>query len=218
CGSKMIKRKDDNPEIVKKRIKLYKKQTLPVIGPPGSGKDTVGSIVSTKTRVPMITMGDLLRSSLKGKFKKMVDNGELIPDRIIYKILRVKTKKLDSFILNGFPRKLSQAKNLERWNAIDMVFFLDVPVKEVLKRLSKRYVCLNCGFVSKNPGDCQNCGSKMIKRKDDNPEIVKKRIKLYKKQTLPVIKFYKKIKKLVAVKGRNSRLIAEKIEKTLKSL
>ncbi len=189
-----------------------------LMGPPGSGKDTVGSIVSKKTRIPMITMSKLFRFSLKGKFKKMVDNGELIPDGITYKILRKKTSKLDSFILNGFPRKLSQSKNLEKWGGVDLVFFLDIPIKEVLKRLSKRYVCPNCGFVSKNPGVCPNCGSKMTKRRDDNPEIVKKRMKLYNKQTLPVIKFYKKIKKLVTVKGKNSSLIAEKIEKTLKSL
>jgi len=166
----------------------------------------------------MIIMGSLLRSTLKGELKKKIDKGEFIPDSVTYRILKRKISKLNSFILNGFPRKVSQAKTLEKWGGVDKVFFLNVPIKEVFKRLSKRYVCPNCAFVSNKPGVCPNCGLKLIKRSDDNPEIVKKRIKIYYKQTLPVIKFYKKIKKLVTIKEKNSSLTARKIEKTLKLL
>ncbi len=187
-----------------------------LIGLPGSGKDTVGSILSEDTGIPLISLGDLLRSYLKGKWRKALDRGDFIPDEIIYRILTKKTSGLKSYILNGFPRKLNQAENLERLGGIDEVFFLDITVRESIKRLSNRYVCPSCDFVSKKDGLCGNCGDKLTKRKDDAPEVVKKRIKLYKKETIPVLEFYRERKKLFTIKGRNSMAIAKKIEKIIK--
>jgi adenylate kinase len=188
---------------------------LILIGLPGSGKDTVGRILSRNLNIPLISLGELLRSSLKGKEKKKLDNGELISDEIIDRILKKRILKLDSFILNGFPRNLTQAEKLEQWGGVERVFFLDVSEKEVLRRLYSRFVCPECGFVSKKDGVCASCGSKLVKRKDDRPEVVKKRINLYKKETLPVVKFYKKNNKLVEIKGGSGDSIAEKIEKII---
>lgn len=189
---------------------------LILIGLPGSGKDTVGRVLSKGLNIPLVSLGELLRSSLKGREKEKLDNGEFISDDIIDGILKKSVLKLDSFILNGFPRNIAQANKLEKWGGVDKVFFLDVPVKEVLRRLSSRFVCPSCGFVSKEDGSCASCGSKLVKRKDDDPEVVKKRIELYKKETLPVVKFYEKMGKLVNVDGGSSDSIAEKIERIMK--
>jgi len=195
---------------------------LILLGAPGVGKGTQGALISKEYGIPQISTGDILRSEVKNetelgkKAKAYMEKGELVPDDIIIEMMEKRIKEEDcrnGFILDGFPRTVAQAEAFDRMLAkngleLDKVILIDVPEDEIIERLTGRRVCPNCGavyHVRNNPpkveGVCDRCGSKLIQRDDDREDVVRKRLEVYKKSTMPLIDYYTKTSKLVKVDG-----------------
>ena len=188
---------------------------LVLLGPPGSGKGTYASRLQEKFGWPQISTGDLLREEVKkgsetGKeAEAYMKEGKLVPNEIVLKILKERISQEDckeGFILDGFPRSLEQAEELEKITGIDLVINLVVPKEIIILRLSARRVCKNCGAVynlrsvkPKAEGVCDKCGGELYQRKDDTPEVIEKRFEVYEEQTAPLIDFYRKKGLLVDV-------------------
>lgn len=195
---------------------------LIIFGPPGSGKGTVSEEVAKVYGIPHISTGDLLRehvskkTSLGIRAKEFMDRGELVPDSLVNEILgealsRSECKK--GFILDGYPRTVTQAEELEKILSklglhIDWVINLSVSDEEIVRRLSTRRVCKVCGAVynvvtnpSKAEGICDRCGSPLILRDDDKPEVVKNRLQTYVKMSAPVLNYYKSKNKVLDIDG-----------------
>ncbi len=178
-----------------------------MLGPPGSGKGTYASRLTTLLNVPHISTGDIVREEIKSqtelgkRLKEYSDRGELIPDSIIIGMLADRLKKADAekgFILDGFPRTLAQAEALERISKVDLVIKLNVPDWIIIKRLSNRVTCKSCGAIynlltlkPKIEGVCDRCGGELYQRDDDKPEVIKERLNVYRMKTEPLIKYYK---------------------------
>ncbi len=173
------------------------------LGPPGSGKGTHSKILSKKLGIRHISTGDLIReeeeneTELGKQFKKYTEKGKLVPDELVIALLKKHLPK-ENFILDGFPRTLEQAKALESITRIDKVIVLEVDEKEIIARLTSRLQCPKCGRIygkdlrPKEDEICDVCKVKLIRRTDDKPEVIKERLELYKKETLPVIRYYEK--------------------------
>lgn len=207
-----------------------------LLGPPGVGKGTQGALMAEELHISIISTGDLLRDKVNketdlGKLAKgFMDKGELVPDELIVGMIKERTKEKDckrGFILDGFPRTLSQAESLENMLeqnnlGVDMVFLFNVSEQEIIKRLTGRRICERCGalyHVYYNPPHkeniCDRCGGKLITRDDDNEETVKNRIEVYEKNTAPLIGFYKKQNKLYTINGTGK---VEQIFKEIRSV
>ncbi len=182
-------------------------KNIVVIGPPGAGKGTQSERISERLGVPHISTGDMLREhrDLKtehGKAREYMERGDLVPDKIMYRILDHRLKKDDTekgFVLDGFPRDISQAKHLECIEKIDIVISLEVEKKNILKRLTGRRICENCGETfhlnykpPEKEGVCTKCGSDLLQREDDKKEVIKQRLKKYREKKLPIKNFYEK--------------------------
>lgn len=179
-----------------------------MLGPPGAGKGTYASRLTKILGIPHISTGDMVREEIKkqtdlGKrIKEYSDRGILVPDEIIIKLLAERLKKQDckdGFILDGFPRTINQAEALEKIAKIDLVINLEVPDEIIITRLSNRLICDKCGAIynlltlkPKKEGICDKCGGKLYQRKDDRPEVIRERLKVYRKQTEPLIEYYTK--------------------------
>jgi adenylate kinase len=209
-----------------------------LLGPPGVGKGTQGALMAEELHISIISTGDLLRDKVKketdlGKLAKgFMDRGKLVPDELIVEMIKERTKEKDckkGFILDGFPRTLSQAESLENMLGqnnlgVDKVFLFNVSEQEIIKRLTGRRICERCGalyHVYYNPPHkeniCDRCGGKLITRDDDNEETVKNRIEVYEKNTAPLIDFYKKQSKLYTINGVGKvEQIFEEIKSVLK--
>lgn len=201
---------------------------LVLLGPPGAGKGTQAKLISTNYSIPHISTGDIFRKNIKEKTslgieaKHYLDQGLLVPDEVTIEIVKDRLKLDDckkGFLLDGFPRTVKQAEALDAFlaednNKIDFALLIDVPDSFILKRMTGRRVCSNCGAsynILFNPpkieGKCDICSGKLVQRKDDVEATVKERIEIYKQQTLPLIHYY-------SVKGNLSKLDGtEKIEK-----
>ncbi|HNS32405.1 MAG TPA: adenylate kinase [bacterium] len=183
---------------------------LILLGPPGAGKGSVGGELSAYLKVPIIASGDLLREnvrkavSLGMKAKKYMDSGELVPDDIVIKMIGQKIAEPNcskGFILDGFPRTLAQAEMLDGIKVEGdsfNVFYLKAEDDFLIKRLSKRRVCGNCGKIyhlvnlpPKREGICDICGGSLVQRKDDTEEVIRKRLEVYKDLTAPLLKYYR---------------------------
>ena len=178
-----------------------------VLGFPGVGKGTIASILSKKYKIPHISTGDIFRDSIEEgtelgkKVKEFLDSGELVPDDITIQVVEKRLNKDDvkkGFILDGFPRTLSQAKMLEKIKKIDKVLNFVADEKTIMDRLSGRRICEKCNEVyhiknmqPKVEGICDKCGSKLTQRSDEKPEVIKKRVKEYNKKTKPLIQYYR---------------------------
>ena len=180
------------------------------LGAPGSGKGTQSKNIENEFNIPQISTGDLLRaetssgSELGEELKKIMSSGKFVSDDIV---LGLVSKKINSdeckngFILDGFPRNLSQASSLDDLLktlgvSIEYVFLIDVPTDLIIKRCVGRITCNTCGkieneyFSDYREGD--KCGEGVfVKRADDNEETVSNRLKVYAEQTEPIIEFYK---------------------------
>ena len=179
-----------------------------IFGAPGSGKGTYASRLQAKLGVDVIAMGDIFRelvkenSELGKKVKGYVEKGLLVPDDVVIEVLKQRLSKIPKgkgFILDGYPRTLDQAKTLDTITPIDVILLLNVPDWIIIERLSSRRICRNCGTVyntrflkPKVEGVCDKCGGPLYQRSDDNPEVIKKRLEVYKKQTSPLLEYYKK--------------------------
>jgi adenylate kinase len=167
-----------------------------------------------------LATGDILReavaagSSLGKKAKKFMDTGALVPDAIVIGLLEGKMKSTQSqtgFILDGFPRNVEQAKQLEVFTDLDLVLCIEVDFGKLVERATGRRVCKTCGavyHVRHNPpkqlGICDKDGGQLYLRDDDSEEIVRKRLRTYEEQTKPVIQYYESIGKLKYVMGDGS--------------
>jgi Adenylate kinase (EC 2.7.4.3) len=183
---------------------------LILFGAPGVGKGTQAKILSEKFKIPHIATGDILREAVRNstdlgiKAKSFMDKGELVPDSVMFGIIRERLKEPDTvngFILDGFPRTLPQAEELERVFSelgikLDAVVSIEVDNSEIVKRLSARRTCRSCGSIFNLLVDkiedsiCPKCGGELFQRDDDKPETIQKRLEVYDKQTSPVKDFY----------------------------
>jgi len=181
---------------------------LIIIGPPGSGKGTQAKLLSKKLNLPHISTGDMLRE-VKGELRKKIDyyiaGGDLFPDELMFEILKERLEKEDckkGFILDGFPRTIPQVDMLKSFTEIDYAIEVSVSDKEIIKRLSGRRTCGRCNSLfniytnpkPKQENICDNCGEELHERDDQAPEAIKNRVKVYAKQTKPILERYNTIK------------------------
>lgn len=179
-----------------------------LLGPPGAGKGTYASRLSELLGIPHVSTGDMVREQIDAQtqlgktIKKYSDRGELVPDRIIVQLLENRLRKPDcenGFILDGFPRTIKQAQTLERMSDIDVVINVNVPDEIIIKRLSNRIICTECGAIynkltlkPERDNICDECGDELYQREDDTPQVIRERLNVYRKKTEPLIQYYKK--------------------------
>lgn len=203
------------------------------LGPPGIGKGTHAEIVAKRLIIPRISTGEIMREEIKngtdlGKEVKIyMDAGDLIPDEIMIDIIRKRIRQDDcikGFILDGFPRTVMQAEELEDITDIDIVLNLTAPHEVITERITGRLTCRKCGAIyhkkniqPKKEGICDACGGELYQREDQNKDAVKKRLELYVKRTEPLIYYYKKKGKLreVNVVGEKDD-VSERIDEAIK--
>jgi len=207
-----------------------------LLGPPGVGKGTQAQKLSREFGVKQFSTGDILRvaiknnSSLSRKASNYMSKGELVPDDVmlglIESVLFIENEP-EGFILDGFPRTISQAEGLEklfkeRKIVLDAVILFDADTEIITERLSARRTCRDCNAVynlisnpPKEKGRCDKCGGELFQRDDDRKETVMKRLLVYKKQTEPLIDFYKPSGILKKVKAVGS---PEEVYKLTKSV
>ena len=175
-----------------------------IFGKQASGKGTQAKLIAEKYGIPHISTGDICRETAKQntelgrKIRALIDAGKLAPDDLMNEIVITKTRSMKSFILDGYPRNLAQAKVFEKV-PVDIALLIEISDAEAVKRLSVRRVCSKCGeiynLVSRKPkkeGRCDKCGATILQREDDKPAAIKKRLATYKQVTAPVVDFYKK--------------------------
>ena len=180
------------------------------MGPPGSGKGTQSSYISSLVGVHQVSSGDLFRDNLASETelglmaKNFMDNGEYVPDDITIRMVLSwidEPEHSGGFILDGFPRTVGQAKalthHLGAGNGVDRVIFFDVSEEVIVDRLSGRLICTECqtpfhmvSYPPKEEGLCDICGADLYQRSDDRPEVVKNRLVTYKQETGPLVEYF----------------------------
>ncbi|NLI33165.1 MAG: adenylate kinase [Deltaproteobacteria bacterium] len=196
-----------------------------LLGPPGAGKGTQAKRMIDEYGIPQISTGDMLRAALKEgtplglEAKKFMDKGELVPDSVVIGLVKERILKDDcakGYMLDGFPRNVSQAEALDKTlealgQKIDHVVCVEVPNEELVTRLTGRRTCRNCGagyHISFDPPKkenvCDKCGGELYQRDDDNVATVTSRLKVYEDQTKPLIDYYEKQAKLRRINGVGS--------------
>ena len=182
---------------------------LILLGAPGAGKGTQAEILCKKLNIPSISTGNILRAAIKEgtptglKAKSYIDAGALVPDEVIIGIVNERLAQPDcarGYILDGVPRTIAQAEALEKAGIhFDAVVSIEISEEEILSRMTGRRVCEACGssynvvaVPPRREGICDNCGGRLIQRKDDTPETVRERLKVYHMETEPLVDFYAK--------------------------
>lgn len=181
---------------------------LVFLGPPGAGKGTVAAIAKEALGVPHISTGDLFRENIKNEtplgkeVKEIMAKGELVPDDVTVKMVKERLRNPDcknGYILDGFPRTIYQANELEKFSKVDYAVNFELDSETIVKRLSGRRICKSTGkiyhIVSNPPkveGIDDETGEPLIQRDDDKEEAIKHRLEVYDKQTAPLIDYYKK--------------------------
>jgi adenylate kinase len=201
------------------------------LGPQGSGKGTVIGKIKDRYGVPHISTGDMFREALKlgtefgKKAQEYMSRGELVPDDVTCGMVQERIARQDcetGFMLDGFPRNLSQAEALSQITEIDTAVLIDVPEEVSLQRLSGRRQCRDCGTIfhltfvpPKQDGVCDKCGGELYQRDDDKPEAIKERLAIYRSETMPIADYYEGAGVLVTVDGSGTPddVVAQVLEK-----
>lgn len=194
-----------------------------LLGPPGAGKGTQAVTLADTTGLVHVSSGDLFRAALRDgtelgtQAKEYMDKGELVPDAVVIGMILERINQPDcakGVIFDGFPRTVDQAKALEQAlaahnNQIDMVIYMTVPNDILLKRISGRQTCKQCGavynihfFPTTNEGICDACGAELYQRSDDTLETARNRLDVYFAQTTPLIEHYREQGNLKEVDGQ----------------
>ncbi|MSQ31953.1 MAG: adenylate kinase [Dehalococcoidia bacterium] len=198
---------------------------LILLGPPGAGKGTQAINLAKKLGAAHIATGDMFRQAIANgtpigkKAKEYMDKGVLVPDEVTIQMLLERLGQPDSkngFILDGFPRNISQAEALDkalsdRNSTIDAALLIDVKDSELIGRLTGRWVCRTCQtpYNVKSPqpkvqGKCDRCGGELYQREDDKEAVIENRLKVYREQSLPLIEYYSKRGRLKRVSGEQA--------------
>ena len=206
---------------------------LILLGAPGAGKGTQAEVICEHLSIPAVSTGNMIREALKNgtemglRAKSYMEEGKLVPDEVVIGIIKERLQQDDcknGFILDGFPRTIPQAEALDSMGVvIDKVIDIEVPDEKIVKRMSGRRVCEACGasyhLLYKKPekeGVCGKCGGTLVQRKDDHPDTVKERLKVYHEQTEPLKAYYEKQGKLSIVVGQED--VADTSRLTLEAL
>jgi len=184
-----------------------------LVGPPGAGKGTQAQILASELSIPKVSTGDIFRANVSGgtelgkKAKEYMDRGDLVPDEVTNAMVKDRLAQDDAaagFLLDGFPRNVPQARTLQGMLGdlrveLDVVLELRVDEDEVVKRLSGRRSCPECGRVyhveydsPESGGVCDNEGAALYQRDDDREETIRHRLKVYREQTAPLVEFYER--------------------------
>jgi adenylate kinase len=193
---------------------------LVLVGPPGAGKGTQAEFIAAHLAVPKISTGDIFRANvgqgtpLGVEAKRFMDAGQLVPDEVTINMVRERLAEPDSadgFLLDGFPRTLPQAAALDKLLAdlgtqLDLVLELVVDDDEVIRRLSGRRQCRGCGKIwhvefdaPTRPSICDRCLGELYQRDDDKPEVIAERLRVYARDTAPLVDYYGAQGKLVGI-------------------
>src|SRR5574344_1866170 len=188
-----------------------------LIGPPACGKGTQAKLIAEKFGVIHVSTGDMFRKivtekgELADKIRALIDNGKFVPDELTIKLLKSNLKKMDltkGILLDGFPRTVYQAQELDKMLNIDYIFEIVVSKEVLISRVVDRASCEKCGksyILSKHPSPiCDDCGGKIIQRQDDTREIAESRFDTYVQKTYPIIDYYKKSNGYHQIDGEKS--------------
>ena len=196
-----------------------------LLGPPGAGKGTQAELIVQKYGIPQISTGDIFRANIKNgtelgmKAKAYMDKGDLVPDELVVDLVKDRIGQDDckeGFMLDGFPRTVFQAEELDkimeaRGLKMDSVLNIDVKPEKLVKRIAGRRVCKACGATynvdykpTEKEGICDKCGGEVYQRADDTEETVQNRIKVYFSQTAPLIDYYEKSGVIANIDGDTS--------------
>ena len=204
-----------------------------LLGPPGGGKGTQGELIEKKYGFPKISTGDLLRREVQEKTplgemaRAKMNQGELVSDDIVIEMIKQRVFQSDykrGYVLDGFPRNIIQARRLEdiEENRPEIVIDIYLSEQVLIQRLSARRVCSGCGAIynllARNPkkeGTCDVCGSELIQREDDTPDVIKERLKVYHEQTEALIDYYSRKKVYFRIDGEGK---IESISKNIYSI
>lgn len=183
-----------------------------LLGPPGAGKGTMAVRIKEEKGIPHISTGDLFRAAIKNqtelgkKVKGILDAGDLVPDELTVALVQERLEQNDcanGFILDGFPRTIGQADSLAEFAPVDVVLNFTIEESEVVRRLSGRRMCKECGagyhveFIPPaEEGKCDKCGGELYTRPDDEEKSIRNRMEVYRKSTEPLIQYYQD-KKLI---------------------
>jgi adenylate kinase len=197
-----------------------------MLGPPGAGKGTQARLLQEALGVPQISTGDMLReaqhngSALGREARRYMEAGQLVPDDVVIGLVQERLGAADcarGFVLDGFPRTVSQAQALQRLleslgPTLDAVVAVEVPQDELIRRLSGRVVCRRCASMFHTdlnppavPGRCDRCGGELYQREDDQPDRIAVRLELHERQVAPVEAFYRAAGLLRPVTGTGAR-------------
>ncbi len=179
-----------------------------MLGPPGAGKGTQARRLADRYGIPAISTGDMLReavqagSELGRRVKAIMDRGDLVGDDVIIEIVRERLARPDAargFVLDGFPRTRAQAETLDTMvRDVLLVFDVDVPAEDLVRRLLSRRICAECGAIAEPAAEggtvaaaCARCGGHLVQRSDDREDVVRDRLKVYEKATKPLLDYYR---------------------------
>jgi len=204
------------------------KKVIILLGRPGSGKGTQAELLAKKFKLEYIGSGDLLRKAAKRndftgkKIKETIDKGFLVPTPVIFKLWLdkfeelKKEKNLKGIIIDGSPRKILEAYLIDDaldwygWKDNLKIFLIDISSKEAVNRLTKRRICKKCGKIIPYIGEykkikkCPVCGGELVQRADDSLSSIKRRLELFNKEVMKVIRYYQKEKRLIKINGEQS--------------
>jgi len=195
---------------------------LVLLGPPGAGKGTQARMLETRLSAPQVSSGDLLRAAVRNrtalglKAKGFMDKGALVPDELVLGLIDERFNQPDArdgFILDGFPRTVAQAETLAqmlaaRGQKLDRVVAIIVPDEEIVKRISGRRTCRNCGAMyhviydpPRNMNMCNSCNGELYQREDDAEDTVRARLEVYEASTRPLLDHYGRLGLLARIEG-----------------